>query len=683
MFCCRILARAARFTMAAVVIALGVCGASSANADQHLALVIGASDYGAKRAARERDGFFVPSYLPNAAKDAELVADAFETAGVKVTLIKNPSRREMRIALEKFVQDLKDAGPDPVAFFYFAGHGAQGVPDVGRNRLPDNYLIPIGADLVDETDLPEQALGLSAISARLSRSGAAASVIILDACRDFPLPQRSRTRGGQTRGLAEAKAASGTLIAYSTAPGDVASDGQAGEGGPYARALAREIEAARNAPIEAVFRRVRVSVQEETRETQLPWENSSLTVGVTLRPEAADQPARDAAAVGDSAPGSPSQQEEPSPDSLSRQSVNGWRLTREWAIAEKCVKTFPAGELCPALTALEWSPDGRRIAVGDKYGVTHLLDPKGNTPPHPLRTSGTTVVDLSWSPDSQGLGVAQDRGLLATWRFQGEEAILDTQTIKSKTAEYLPAVPAAIASIDWRIGSGEIDYFVFGSTSAPVLAIRDPSQRSFTARALGDYSTRKASLVEWSPKDAVFAAASGIGELYLFNFNEVDPQQFSTDYVRENPEPFSDYSAYKITSSEMQYRYDQKILDIEWRPDGERIATVSATGDVSIWRSIEDSSPSVLGTIKGAFRLAWNPGDDGRIAVAHGSDVTIFNTKDRSKDENLSIDHNAIVGLDWSPDGAMLAIAHIDGVVTVWRKQQPTWWRRFGAATKP
>jgi Caspase domain len=77
------------------------------------------------------------------------------------------------------------------------------------------------------------------------------------------------------RGLAKMDAPAGVMIAYSTAPGDVAQDGD-GRNSPYSEALARAMREP-NQPIEQMFKRTRIAVIGKTSNRQTPWESSSLT----------------------------------------------------------------------------------------------------------------------------------------------------------------------------------------------------------------------------------------------------------------------------------------------------------------------------------------------------------------------------------------------------------------------
>jgi uncharacterized caspase-like protein len=70
-------------------------------------------------------------------------------------------------------------------------------------------------------------------------------------------------------------APSGTFIAYSTAPFDVAEDGD-GPDSPYTLALVNAITQP-GIKIEDAFKSVRRVVMKETNNRQVPWESSSIT----------------------------------------------------------------------------------------------------------------------------------------------------------------------------------------------------------------------------------------------------------------------------------------------------------------------------------------------------------------------------------------------------------------------
>jgi formylglycine-generating enzyme required for sulfatase activity len=74
----------------------------------------------------------------------------------------------------------------------------------------------------------------------------------------------------------------GTFIAYSTAPGDVAADGE-GRNSPYTRSLLKRLPE-QEQPIEAVFKRVRQDLDRSSGGRQIPWEATSLTGDFYFQP---------------------------------------------------------------------------------------------------------------------------------------------------------------------------------------------------------------------------------------------------------------------------------------------------------------------------------------------------------------------------------------------------------------
>jgi len=69
-------------------------------------------------------------------------------------------------------------------------------------------------------------------------------------------------------------APSGSLVAYSTAPGSVASDGS-GRNGLYTEQFARVLQQP-GLPVEEVFKQVRAAVRRASNNQQTPWENTAL-----------------------------------------------------------------------------------------------------------------------------------------------------------------------------------------------------------------------------------------------------------------------------------------------------------------------------------------------------------------------------------------------------------------------
>jgi len=106
----------------------------------------------------------------------------------------------------------------------------------------------------------------------MDKSGMDVKLLIIDTCRHNPFGD-GRTQP-TSQGLAIMHPSKGSFIAYSTSPGQLASDGT-GRNSPYTAHLLREISVPGHT-IQLLFQKVREGVYQETNGQQIPWESSSL-----------------------------------------------------------------------------------------------------------------------------------------------------------------------------------------------------------------------------------------------------------------------------------------------------------------------------------------------------------------------------------------------------------------------
>lgn len=234
--------------------------------ERRVALVIGAGAY-----------TNVPA-LPNPPNDARDLAAALRRLGFDVEEAVDPSRTAMETALRNFGRRVQGAD---AALFYYAGHAIEAG---GRN-----WLVPVTADIGREGDLRWETFDTDSVLAQLG--GAKLSIIVLDACRDNPFRMRissGGTRGFAGQGLAPVNAASGTLVAYATAPGEVAADGE-GRNSPFTAALLRHIETP-GLELRQLFAEVRRDVMRATAGRQVTWDSNSLVGAFYFRPAPPPRP---------------------------------------------------------------------------------------------------------------------------------------------------------------------------------------------------------------------------------------------------------------------------------------------------------------------------------------------------------------------------------------------------------
>jgi uncharacterized caspase-like protein len=237
--------------------------------DSRYALVIGNNNY--KYASK----------LKNPINDSYDVAQSLKKLSFNTTLIQNATKPQMRKAVTIFLSNLKKT--NGVGLFYYAGHGVQ--------FSGSNYLVPIETKVGTETQIMDQSFDIKYLLNGMSKIETATNIIILDACRDNPFKntQKLGTRSvnsGKSRslvrvvvpklnsGLSKLDAPSNTFIAFSTAPGKIALDGN-GRNSPYTAKFVESLQHT-GLTIGEVFREVRAKVVKQSGGKQIPWESSSL-----------------------------------------------------------------------------------------------------------------------------------------------------------------------------------------------------------------------------------------------------------------------------------------------------------------------------------------------------------------------------------------------------------------------
>jgi uncharacterized caspase-like protein len=183
-----------------------------------------------------------------------------------VSLSLNQSKQGMEQAIQAFGKKLKAEGHNAAALFYYAGHAAE-VEGV-------NYMFPVDVQLKGEEQVDSEAVAVQTVVEQIQQAGNSLNILVLDACRDNPYPQKKRSFNSKYNRLATMNGPKGTIISYATASGKQASDGS-GRNGLYTGELLKNMPIPQ-LKIEDVFKRVRIAVSQKSGNNQIAWENSSL-----------------------------------------------------------------------------------------------------------------------------------------------------------------------------------------------------------------------------------------------------------------------------------------------------------------------------------------------------------------------------------------------------------------------
>lgn len=185
-----------------LLITLFLVGSVMAATERRVALVIGNNDY--QNIVK----------LEKAVNDANAVAAELRKVGFEVQVLNNVGRKKMNFAINEFVQKVSAGG---VGVFFFAGHGVQ-----INNQ---NYLVPVDMDTPnDPADVLDQAISVPVLQDKLADAKAKYTLLVLDACRNNPLPKKAGRSIGTTRGLAMTNSPNGQTVLYSAGANQEALD---------------------------------------------------------------------------------------------------------------------------------------------------------------------------------------------------------------------------------------------------------------------------------------------------------------------------------------------------------------------------------------------------------------------------------------------------------------------------
>lgn len=238
-----------------LVVTLTVLAMAPSFGDSRIALLVANGDYA---------NF---SSLASPIPEAQSLAEVLSKLGFQVTILKNGSREQILEAFDSFGLSFKGKGG--IAFFHYGGHAVQ---VDGRN-----YLIPTDAIIQDERKVSTRAVDVDELMTTLDSSESDTNIIILDACRNNPLPAGSRRSAD--RGLAVVgKKPKNSIIVYSAEAGSVAQDGL------FTPTLVRLI-ASPGKSFSDILIQVRREVYDKSNGTQIPGEYNQLFSTVKFTPQ--------------------------------------------------------------------------------------------------------------------------------------------------------------------------------------------------------------------------------------------------------------------------------------------------------------------------------------------------------------------------------------------------------------
>jgi serine/threonine protein kinase len=293
------------------------------------------------------------------------------------------------------------------------------------------------------------------------------------------------------------------------------------------------------------------------------------------------------------------------------------------------------------VTAVAWSPDGKRIAsasydktvqVWDATNGSHLLTYKG----HYQRVNA-----LAWSPDSKRLVSASDDKTVHIW----------DATTGSMICSYY-GHDGQVNAVTWSPDGSQI---VSGGADKTVQV-----WNANTRAILYTYRNHTDGIlaVVWSPDGKRIASAGKDRKILIWDpLKDQQKRSFFSQILFPNQ------------GQKMLDRHHGPIHSLAWSPDGKYLASASGDHRVLVWDMLLGNIMFAHGmhTSGTMNAVAWSPMGKHLAIGSNDKTVQVWNTVSKTQPFIYCGHTGYVMAVAWSPDGSRLASVGVDRTVQVWQ----------------
>jgi WD40 repeat protein/energy-coupling factor transporter ATP-binding protein EcfA2 len=336
--------------------------------------------------------------------------------------------------------------------------------------------------------------------------------------------------------------------------------------------------------------------------------------------------------------------------------------------------------------AVEWSPDGKRVAAARPEGTVDILDARTGEPLHAISGHETPVNGIAFSPDGALAGTTGEDGFAKIWDLEtGDELhALESPAGADALAPSFSPDGSLFAAAWLHEGFVRILDLTSGRIVQEIHVEGDPRSTFFDpsgARIVIARSRGPAVVVDvrsgnevltledpgssdaaWSPDGASILTAGEDGSARIFDA-QTGRQRFALLGHRD------------------------RVSDVDWSPNSGRVVTASADGTARLWLVTEGGGRemftlSAQDTRGGIASVAFSP-DGSRVATGDVENRATI-VWDVSIDGNAELANLPAVKLGptsaaFTPNGRYLLVGNATGGVTVWDPRTLTSLRTLGA----
>jgi len=368
-----------------------------------------------------------------------------------------------------------------------------------------------------------------------------------------------------------------------------------------------------------------------------------------------------------------------------------------------------------SVKAVQWSPDGARLASASYDGTARIWDPATGEELIRFDTplgyaGGQHQAAVCWSPDGSKLVSAGSDGAIRVWDVATKEEIttINVGVVGIHCINWRPDTTQLVSAHRdgtvrlWDVEAGQELTAFLGHTDQ-VWCVRWSPDGSQLASASLDWTVRVWDVdidvptrflhshnedlcLDWSRDGSRLASAQTLGGLNgavvvlqaTTGERHVVHQGLEPRAVAWSPDPDDERLAFagRDTVVRVWDALTDKVVTLEgettivysitWNHDGSRLASADEDGNVSIWNMDTNSKIATITAYEGGARSVGWTCDGTRLATAGWNEIVkVWDPATGELIWQAKTDQDEILSVRWSPDGTQLATVH-NGAVVLW-----------------